>query len=152
MKGYRLLDPENKKIVLSQHVTFDETSLLKSTVSQQVEGTKTKDVSQRVEVDDTPPPPVGSVLVRTSLDVTPSGDHVASFDAEQIEDINENVKLFVTIGTKINPQRQVKKYKSQVGNRNKLKLKVVVLYDGIGMEVHMTQLVWFTVEDSVTGA
>jgi len=32
-KGYRLWDPENKKIVLSQHVTFDETSVLKSTVS-----------------------------------------------------------------------------------------------------------------------
>ena len=45
MKAYRLWDPENKKIVLSQHVTFDETSLLKSTVSQQVERTKTKDVS-----------------------------------------------------------------------------------------------------------
>ena len=33
MKGYRLWDPENKKIVLSSHVTFDETSVLKSTVS-----------------------------------------------------------------------------------------------------------------------
>ena len=28
MKGYRLWDPKNKKIMLSQHVTFDETSLL----------------------------------------------------------------------------------------------------------------------------
>ena len=44
MKGYRLWDPESKKIVLSQHVTFDETSLLKYTVSQQVEKTKTKDI------------------------------------------------------------------------------------------------------------
>jgi len=25
MKGYRLWDPKNKKIVLSRHVTFDET-------------------------------------------------------------------------------------------------------------------------------
>jgi len=38
MKGCKLWDPENKKIVLSKHVTFDETSLLKSTISQQVEG------------------------------------------------------------------------------------------------------------------
>ena len=30
MKGYRLWDPENKKIVLSRHVTFDETSVLLS--------------------------------------------------------------------------------------------------------------------------
>ena len=27
MKGCKLWDPENKKIVLSKHVTFDETSL-----------------------------------------------------------------------------------------------------------------------------
>ena len=30
MKGYKLWDPENKQIVLSRHVTFDETSVLKS--------------------------------------------------------------------------------------------------------------------------
>ena len=64
----------NKKIVLSQHVTFDETTLLKSTISQQAERTKTKEVLQRVEVDATPPPPVGSVSIWTSLDVTPGGD------------------------------------------------------------------------------
>ena len=61
MKGYKLWDPENKKIVLIQHVTFDETSLLKFTISQQVERLKTKDVSQRMEVDATSPPPVGLV-------------------------------------------------------------------------------------------
>ena len=60
MKGYRLWDPENKKIVLSRHVTFDETSALKSTVSQQVERTEIKEVLQRVEVDATSPSPVGS--------------------------------------------------------------------------------------------
>ena len=41
MKGYMLWDPENKKIMLSRHVTFDETSVLKSTISQQVERTET---------------------------------------------------------------------------------------------------------------
>ena len=102
IKCYKLWDSENKKIVLRKHVTFDETSLLKPTVSQQVERTKTKDVSQRVEVDATPSPLVGSVSVRTSLDVRLGGDHVASFDAEQVENIDENVKLFAAIGTKIN--------------------------------------------------
>ena len=82
MKCYKLWDHENRKIMLSQHVIFDETSLLKYTISQQVERLKTKDVSQRVEVDGTPPTPVGSVSVRTSPDVTPGRDHVASFDAE----------------------------------------------------------------------
>ena len=77
---------------MSKNVTFDETSLLKSNISQQVERLKIKDVSQRVEVDATSPPPVGSTSVRTSPDVTPSGDHIASFDAEQVEDIDENAK------------------------------------------------------------
>jgi len=46
----------------------------------------------------------------------------------------------------------VKKYEFQVGERDKLKLKVVVLHDGIGKEVHMTQPVQFAVEDLVTVA
>ena len=79
---------------------FDETSLLKSAISQQVERLKTKDVSQRVEIDATPLPPMGSISVRTSLDVTPSGDHVASLNAKQVKDIDEDVELCATIGTK----------------------------------------------------
>ena len=59
-----------------------------------------------MEVDTTPPPPVGSVSVRISPDVTPGENHIASFDAEQIEDIDENVELFATIGTKINPRKR----------------------------------------------
>ena len=39
-----------------------------------------------MEVDATPPSPVDSVSVRTSPDVITGGDHVASFDAEQVED------------------------------------------------------------------
>jgi len=46
----------------------------------------------------------------------------------------------------------VKKHESQVGERDKLKLKAVVFYDGIGKEIHMTQLVRFAAEDSVTVA
>ena len=56
-----------------------------------------------MDVDATLSPPVGSVSVRTSPNVTPSGDHIASFDAEQVEDNDENIELFITIGTKINP-------------------------------------------------
>ena len=64
------MEPLKQEDRLSQHVTFDETSVLKSTVSQQVERTKTKEVSQQVEVDATPPSPVGSVSVKTSPDVS----------------------------------------------------------------------------------
>jgi len=78
--------------------------------------------------------------VRTSPDMTPGEDHVASFDVEQVEDIDENVELFAVIGTKVKSRRWVKKHEPQVGNRVKLKLKAVVLNDG-SKEVHMTQLV-----------
>ena len=82
MKGYKIWDSENKKIVLSKPVTINETSLLKSTISQQEERLKTKNVPQQVEVDATPPFSVGSVSVEISLNMTSGGDHVAVMDTE----------------------------------------------------------------------
>ena len=117
-----------------------------------MERTETKEVSQWVEVDATPLSPVDLASVKSSLDVTLDGDHVASFDAEQVEDIDENIELFAAIRTKINPRKQVKKHESQVGEHDKPKLKAVVLYYGIGKEVNMTQPVRFTAEDLVTVA
>ena len=111
--------------------------MLKSTISQQVERTETKEVSQRVEVNATPLSPVDSVSVKASPDVTPGGDHIARVDAEQVEDIDENVELFAAIGTKLKPCTWVKKHESQACARNKLKLKAVILHDG-SEEVHMT--------------
>ena len=79
------------------------------------------------EIDGTPPHPVGSISVRISPDVTPGEDRVAASNDEKVEDIDENVELFAAIGTKINIQKWVKKHEFQVGERDKLKLKVVVL-------------------------
>ena len=70
--------------------------------------------------------------------MTPDGDHVARVDAEQVEDIDENVEMFAAIGTKVKPRTLAKKHESQTCDRNKLKLKAVVLHDG-SEEVHMTQ-------------
>ena len=54
---------------------------------------------------------------------------------------------FAAIETKINLQKWVKKYESQVVERDKLKLKTVVLHYGIGKEVHMTKPVRFAADD-----
>ena len=61
------------------------------------------------------------------------------------------MSIFAAIGTNINPQKWMKKHESQVYDRDKLKLKAVVLHDG-SKEVHMTQLGRFAAEDSVTSA
>jgi len=111
-----------------------------------------QDESQGLEINATPLPPVGSVSVKTSPNVTPSGDHVTSFDTKQVEDIDENVELFAAIITKIKPQKWVKKHESEISERDKLKLKAVILHDGIEKEVYMTQPVRFAAEDLVTVA
>jgi len=56
--------------------------MLRSTVSQQMESMKTKNVSQRVEDDATPRSPVSSVSVGILSDVTPGGDRVAVLNVE----------------------------------------------------------------------
>jgi len=37
IKGHKIWDPKDRKFVLSRDVTFDEASILKSTISQHVE-------------------------------------------------------------------------------------------------------------------
>ena len=44
----------------------------------------------------------------------------------------------------------MKKHESQIGEHDKIKLKVVALHDRIDKEVHLTQPVRFIVEDLVT--
>ena len=78
-----------------------------------------------VEVDATPPSPVGSTSVKTSSDVTPDGDHETKSDAEQVEDIAEDVEVFAATGTKVKPRSWLKKHESQACDRDKLKLKAV---------------------------
>ena len=114
-----------------------------------MERTETKEVSQPVEVDATLPSPVGSALEKTSPDVTPGGDHVARVDAKQVEDIVEDVELYAAIETKVEPCLWGKNHESQACDRDKLKMKAVVLHDG-REGVHMTQSDRFTVADPGT--
>jgi len=53
----------------------------------------------------------------------------------------EQVDLSAARGTKKNPQQWIiRKRESQVDKLDQLKLKTVILHDGIGKEIHMTQL------------
>jgi len=62
----------------------------------------------------------------------------------------EQVELCAAKETMLNPQKWVKKYESQIGELDKLKLKDIVLYDGISKEIHMTQSVRFVATNSVS--
>ena len=52
--------------------------------------------------------------------------------------------------TKLNSRKWVKKHESQVDELDKLKLKVIILHDGIGKDVNMTQAVGFIATDLKT--
>jgi len=85
IKCYKIRDPKDMKFILSRDVTFDEASMLKSTISQQVEIEKTKGVSQQVESDATSPPLEKSVSLEIIPMVTQGSDHVAEQDANNDE-------------------------------------------------------------------
>ena len=91
-----------------------------------------------MEVDATPSSPVGLASKDTSAEVTPGGVQDTKGDAEQIDDIVEDVELFTAIGTKVKPRSWLKKHGSQACDIDKLKLKAVALHDG-QEEVHMTR-------------
>ena len=76
VKGYKLWDFEDQKIVLSRDVTFDESSSVKSSSSQQVECGQTKGISQRVKRDASSPSPDSFVSFRVSSIVTQYTHHV----------------------------------------------------------------------------
>ena len=85
----------------------------------------------------------------SSPDVTPGGNHVARVDTEEVQDIDENVKLFAAIGIKVKLRTWVKKHESQVCDRDKLMLKAIALHNS-SEEVHITQPDRFATTDSGT--
>ena len=83
--------------------------------------------------------------------MTPGGDHETKVDAEQVEDIAKDVEVLAATGIKVKPYLWGKEHESQACERNKLKLKAVVLHDG-REEVHMTQSDRFAVANTGTSA
>ena len=86
MKGYKIWDPKDKKIILSRDVTFDLASIVKPMNSQQMESEKIKRISQQMESDASPPSPNSSVSFEITREVPRDGDHVAYEDANDDED------------------------------------------------------------------
>ena len=71
------------KFLLSRDVTFDEASMMKPKVSQQVETSKTKETSQQVEIDANPPSLEDSASVRIIPRVTQDSDQAVAEDVEE---------------------------------------------------------------------
>jgi len=74
------------KFIFSRDVTFDEASMLKPTISRQVEIIKTKEVLQQVENDANSPSIESSVSLRIMPKVTQGNNQVAEVDADDDED------------------------------------------------------------------
>ena len=70
--------------------------MLKSTISQQVEIERTKEVSQRVESDATSPSLKSSVSLEITPTVTRGSDHVTDQDTDQgqvMGDVHESIAV-----------------------------------------------------------
>jgi len=100
IKGNKIWDLKDRKFVLSRDVIFDEASILKSTISQQVEIERTKEVSQQVESDATSSSLERSVSLKIIPKVTQDSGQVAEQDADNDEDqglvmgdVHESVQL-----------------------------------------------------------
>jgi len=109
IKGYKIWDPKDKKFVLSRDVTFDEASMSKSTISQQVEFERTKEVSQQVGSDATSPSLKRSVSLEIIPKVTQGNDQVGEQDADDDVDqgyVMGDVHESVAVGrTRRNPRK-----------------------------------------------
>ena len=86
VKDYKIWDPKDKKFVLNRDDTFDKASMMKPTISQQVEIEKTKGVSQQVESDVTSSSLERSVSLEITTTVTQGSGHVAEHDTDNDED------------------------------------------------------------------
>ena len=86
IKSYKIWDPKDRKFVLSRDVTFDETSMLKPIISQQVKIEKIKRISQQIESDASSTSLERSVSLEIIPTVTQGSDHVADQDTDDDED------------------------------------------------------------------
>ena len=91
------MDPKDKKFIVSTDVTFDDSSILKPIISQQMEIEKTKGVSQQVDSDATSPSLERLVSLEIIPTVTRSSDHVGDQDTDQGH-VMGDVHEFIAVG------------------------------------------------------
>ena len=110
VKGYKIWDPKDKKFVLSRDVTFDEASMLKPKISQQVEIIKTKEVLQQVKNDANPLSLESSASVRIIPKVTQGNDQADDEVDADDEEGQEQVMGDVPDSTAVRrPRRNTRK-------------------------------------------
>ena len=109
IKGLKIWDPTDRKFLFSRDVTFDEASILKPKVSQQVETRKTKDASQQVENDANTLFLESSASVRIIPRVTQGNDQADEVDVDD-EEGQEQIMGDVSDSTTVTrPRRNTRK-------------------------------------------
>ena len=106
----KLWDSEDRKIVLSRDVTFDESSIVKTSSSQQMESGQTKGISQRMESDASSPSPDSTVSFGVPTIVTQFKRHVQEEkDTDDvIEDLEQEGQVTDSTATH-KPKRNIRK-------------------------------------------
>ena len=85
VKSYKIWDPKERKFILSRDVTFDDSSMVKPTNSQQVESQIANRILQQVKSDVTSLSLERSVSFEVIPLVTQGDDQVAEQDADDYE-------------------------------------------------------------------
>jgi len=99
VKCYKIWYPKDRKFILSRDVTFDQTSMVKLTNSQQVESQMANMILQQVKSDATSLSPERSVSFEVIPSVTQEDDQVAEQDVdnEDQEQAMGNVQEYIAV-------------------------------------------------------
>ncbi|XP_020271638.1 uncharacterized protein LOC109846802 [Asparagus officinalis] len=87
VKGFKLWDPEDKKIIISRDVTFDEAHMMRPQIPQQVEECQISGISQQVEDDVTLQTSDSSVSIKAPTKVTLGGDDLTDGQMQDTVDV-----------------------------------------------------------------